>query len=288
MSNVAPGNNRSAELHGVIEHFVNQLAAETEAAKSSAPLLAYLKAAAQFRDYSIHNTMLIFSQMPTATRVAGFHAWRKLGRFVQKGEKGIAILAPILVKANRDNQREALACEEEPQVVTRFRTVYVFDVSQTEGIDLPEPPVLTGAECSDDLSLALTLYADEQGIAVRSEKMTGSAMGVSRGGSIVIDERLEGADYFAVLAHEVAHELLNHRARRDEIDKKCREIEAESIAYTVCQHFGVQCTAPAYLALYGADSKDVTARLENIVGTIQAVISGIDSALTSTAHSATG
>jgi hypothetical protein len=130
--------------------------------------------------------------------------------------------------------------------------------------------------------LALTLYAGEQGIAVRSEKMTGSAMGVSRGGNIVIDEGLEGADYFAVLAHEVAHELLNHRARRDELDKKAREIEAETVAYTVCQHFGVPCTAPAYLALYGADAKDVTARLENIVGTIQQVISGTERARTST------
>lgn len=271
---------RSAQLQHQIRQFVTDLATATEGAKSSASILAYLKTAAQFHDYSLNNTLLIYMQKPDATRVMGFHGWRKLGRFVKKGERGIAILAPVTFKVNRDNHREVPAGEEEPEIVTRFRTVFVFDISQTEGLALPEPPVLTGAECSDDLALALTLFADAQGITVRSEKMTGSAMGVSRGGTIVIDETLDGADRFAVLVHETAHEMLNHRGRRDELDKKAREIEAESIAYTVCQHFGVDCTAPAYLALHGADAKDVTARLESIVGTIQAIINGIEDNLT--------
>jgi len=271
---------KSQQLQGRIKEYIERLAEETEATKSSTPLLAYLKTAAQFHDYSLHNTLLIFMQKPDATRVMGFHGWRKLGRFVKKGEHGIAILAPILIKANRVDQRQIPTEEQEPQVITRFRTVFVFDLSQTEGLALPEPPVLTGAECSDDLSLSLTLYADALGISVRTGKMMGSAMGVSRGGTIIIDETLNGADQFAVLCHEVAHEVLNHRARREELDKKAREVEAESIAYTVCQHFQVPCTAPAYLALHGADSKDIIARLENIVGTIQSIINGIETNLT--------
>ena len=266
--------NRTSQLQQNIREFVTNLATATEEAKSSAPLLAYLKAAAQFHDYSLNNTLLIFMQMPDATRVMGFHGWRKLGRFVKKGEHGIMILAPIISKVKVDDD------DDGDKVVTRFRAVYIFDISQTEGDDLPEAPILTGAGCSDDLILALTLFADARGIIVKTEKLAGSAMGVSRGGSIVIDNSLNGADYFSVLVHEVAHELFNHRARRDELDKKAREIEAESVAYVICEHFGVVCTAPAYLALHGADAKDVTARLGSIVGTIQAIITGIETNLT--------
>lgn len=272
--------NRTTQLQHQIRQFVTDLATATEEAKSSASLLAYLKFAGAFHDYSLNNTLLIYMQKPDATRVAGFHAWRKLGRFVKKGEKGIAILAPITVKANRDNNREVPAGEEEPEIVTRFRTVYVFDVSQTEGEDLPEAPVLTGDICDEDMTLALTLFADEMGITTRTERLTGSAMGLSKGGTIILDESLEGADRFAVLAHEIGHELLRHRERRSELDKQSREIEAESIAWTVCQHFNVPCTAPAYLALHGADSKDIIARLSNIVGVIQQVITGVEAHLT--------
>jgi len=263
---------KSSQLRGVIERFVTQLAAETEAAKSSAPLLNYLAFCSRFRDYSIHNCCLIYSQKPDATRVAGFRAWHKMGRFVRKGERGIVILAPVLARRHSEETME----EETNKNPVRFRSVYVFDESQTEGLALPESPILTGADCADDLALSLVLFADSSGIKVKSETISGSACGVSRGGEIVIDESLAGADYFSVLAHEVAHELLNHRARHDELDKRSREVEAETVAFTVSRHFNVPCTAPAYLALHGADAADITARLENIVGVTQQIIRNVE------------
>ena len=272
--------NKASALQNRIKEFVERLAEQTEEMKSSAPLLEYLRFASAFREYSIHNCFLIFSQMPTATRVAGFHAWRKLGRTVKKGEHGIAILAPILARVNRDDPCKVPGEGDEPKVVTRFRTVYVFDESQTEGDPLPEAPVLTGNTCDEDLALALTLFADEQGISIRTEKITGNAMGLSKGGTVVLDESLEGADRFAVLAHELGHELLRHRERRSELDRTTREIEAESVAFVVCEHFHISTTAPAYLGLYGADAKEIIAHLENIVGVIQQIISGIESHLT--------
>ncbi len=260
-------------FHTVISQFVEKLAGEVEAVKCSEPLLHYLKFAASFHDYSFHNCCLIFSQRPDASRVSGFHSWRKLGRHVKKGEKGIAILAPVTVKRRDEERKEE---DVNPEVVTMFRTVYVFDVSQTEGADLPEAPVLTGADCNTEIGSALIRFADCRGITVHSEKLSGSAMGVSRGGSIAIDESLQGADYFAVLCHEVAHELLDHRNRRGELNKQAREIEAETVAYTICQHFSVPCTAPAYLALHGADGKEITEHLSAIVGVVHEIIRGIE------------
>src|SRR5438093_3150171 len=91
-----------------------------------------LKTMAQFHRYSFHNVCLIARQRPDATRVAGFHAWRKLGRFVRKGEKGIAILAPIV------GRKEAETEDGDSRAVVGFRAAYVFDVAQTDGEPLPE------------------------------------------------------------------------------------------------------------------------------------------------------
>src|SRR6185295_18462502 len=90
-------------------------------------LTAMLKTMGRFHRYSLHNICLITSQYPAATRVAGFHTWRALGRFVRKGEKGIAILAPIAVR-----QRDATSNDATPHIVG-FRAAYVFDVAQTDG-----------------------------------------------------------------------------------------------------------------------------------------------------------
>ena len=263
-----------AALNARIKALVEQLARETEEAASSKPLLDYLRFSAAFHEYSLHNTLLIFGQMPTATRVAGYRTWQRLGRQVKKGSKAIWILAPIIGRVADDDDDERTA-----KVVTRFRSVPVFDIADTEGELLPEAPVLTGSACNEDLALALTLFADEQGITVQTEAINNGAMGLSKGGAIILDESLEGADRFAVMAHEFAHELLHHSGG-ERLDKQIREIEAETVAYVVCEHFGIESTAPSYLALYGADPKEITARLSRLVGVIQRLVGGIEANLT--------
>lgn len=94
-------------------------------------LTAFLKTMGRFHKYSWHNVALIATQCPTATRVAGFQTWRTLGRFVRKGEKGIAILAPIIGR-RRD------ACDDDAKGVLGFRATYVFDLAQTDGEPLAE------------------------------------------------------------------------------------------------------------------------------------------------------
>ncbi|MCZ7586942.1 MAG: ArdC-like ssDNA-binding domain-containing protein [Deltaproteobacteria bacterium] len=257
-----------------IREFAEKLAASTDAARTSDELLAYLQFAASFHHYSLHNTLLIFMQKPDATRVAGFHAWKSLGRYVRKGEKGIAIMAPIRVKANDNGQEDDAEAEGG---VIGFRTVYVFDVEQTEGEPLPPDLCVSRASCSEELTEALVSFARAQEINVEFTAVDGGAYGRSKGGLVEVDDGLESADRFAVLLHELAHEFLNHRHRRSELDRKTREIEAETVAHIVCHHFGVATAAPNYLALNGADGKEVIERLEHIVGTIHSLIHGITS-----------
>ena len=101
-------------------------------------LTALLKTMGRFHKYSWHNVALIATQCPTATRVAGFQTWRTMGRFVRKGEKGIAILAPIV------GRRHADADENDSKSVLGFRAAYVFDVAQTDGEPLPEAAEASG------------------------------------------------------------------------------------------------------------------------------------------------
>ena len=125
------------ELKKLTTDALNQLGAALDQGYSGG-LTALLKTMGRFHRYSFHNVSLIVSQHPTATRVAGFHTWRTLGRFVRKGEKGIAILAPII------GRREAESDDDNARTVKGFRAAYVFDVEQTDGEPLAEPGEASG------------------------------------------------------------------------------------------------------------------------------------------------
>src|SRR5436853_3032554 len=126
------------------EEGLNRLSADLEAGKSES-LKMYLDAMGRFHRYSWGNVLLISSQRPDATQVAGFHTWHDLGRWVKKGEKGIMIFAPMLVK-QKDPATAGRAASKPDEVfrLTGFRTAYVFDASQTEGRPLPEFSKTTG------------------------------------------------------------------------------------------------------------------------------------------------
>lgn len=259
------------KLDSRIRGFVKQLAQETDAARSSETLLTYLAFAARFHRYSLGNSILISLQRPDATRVAGFSTWRSLGRMVKKGERGIAILAPVVLKKD----------DEEDETIVRYRRVYVFDVSQTEGADLPADPVVTHEDCGEALYEALLAFTRAQCIQVDVQAL-GGAYGLSRGGTVVLDVDLSGADRFAVLAHELAHELLGHRDKT--LEKKVREIEAETVSAVICRNFAVPHSAPVYLAFYGAKPEEILGRLERIHGVITSILEGVEGRLVSPAQ----
>lgn len=166
----------------------------------SETLKKYLGAIARFHRYSWHNIMLIASQKPTATHVAGFHTWHKLGRFVKKGEKGILILAPIIRK--KATNTDEVEPEDSPSAVG-FRAAYVFDVSQTDGQPLPEIGSVNGDP--RDYRERLAEFVAGQGIALEYSDEIAPARGTSSGGKITLLPGQSPAEEFATLAHEVAH-----------------------------------------------------------------------------------
>src|SRR5947209_14804587 len=164
--------NRSSELAA---DALKSLIAALEAGNSEA-LKNYLAVMARFHQYSWNNCLLIALQRPEATHVAGFHAWHKLGRFVRKGEKGIAILAPVIAK--REIKDDATSeTELTIQQLVGFRTAFVFDVSQTNGKELPQFATVK-SEATQHVE-ALKSFARTRGVEVRYDSGIAPAKGIS-------------------------------------------------------------------------------------------------------------
>jgi antirestriction protein ArdC len=230
----------------------------------SEQLTALLKTMSRFHQYSWHNICLIASQRPTATRVAGFQTWRSLGRRVRKGEKGIAILAPILARHD---------CEPDDQSrdVVGFRAAYVFDVEQTEGEPLPAPSAASGDPGCRTASLKAAIQ--HHGIDLAYVDDLGGALGTSAGGRIQILSGLPPAVEFTTLVHEFAHELL-HRDTDRPANRNTRELEAEAVAFVVGTGTGIDTSAASadYIHLYGGDRESLTKALDRIQRTASVIL----------------
>ena len=236
------------------ENALKRLDEELKKGKSET-LVQFLSTMAKFHSYSFNNQLLIMMQRPDATRVAGFNAWKKLDRFVKKGEKGIRILAPMVGKAKQDPEEGADLPIGTPQKrLYGFRVASVFDVSQTDGKPLPDIGQING-EPGKYLPRLRELVRS-MGIQLEYEQLNGPE-GISKGGTIVIDSRLDSANEFSVLAHELAHEMLHRGDRRESTTKTQRETEAEAVAFVVAQVFGVDTRARSsdYIQLYQGDSE---------------------------------
>lgn len=246
----------------IVEEATKRLVAELEVGRSDA-LREYLNAMARFHRYSWTNTVLIYNQRPTATRVAGYHTWRDLGRSVRRGEKGIVIYAPIITKAQPKPMRlpGEHPSKAKSQELVGFRAAYVFDLSQTEGKPLPEP-----ARTRGDPSLYLDRLKEAvatRGIGLEYDPSIAPADGLSTGGLIKLRPALEPAEEFSVLAHELAHELLHHGSDRAQFSTTVRETQAEAVAYVVSQTVGLDTSTAArdYITLYNGDAKTLTESL---------------------------
>lgn len=239
---------------------------------------SYLDTVSRFHKYSISNTMLIWVQCPNATHVAGFHTWLSLDRHVRRGEKGIRIFAPMPYRrtvSTFDEETEEFEEQEIGQI--RFRAVSVFDISQTDGADLAEPPVTLLA--GDDAGLWQSLAA-----AARTERLTidrkpgrGGAGGANGwydriGREIWVDPDLAPVMAAKTLCHELAHHHAEHIDTRQE-----HETIAESVAYVVLGHYGIDAGdySFGYLASWSdlrtfrsklADIHTIASRIIELVG----------------------
>lgn len=254
------------QLNTLTQRALEQLGSLLEAGHSH-QLIAFLQAMGRFRRYSFQNLCLITSQRPTATHVAGFHAWRTLGRSVRKGEKGIVILAPIVVKRIADDDGAAAR-------VAGFRAAYVFDIAQTDGQPLPQAAAASGDPGASLIRLRAAIQS--RGIAIEEVAELSGAVGMSLGGRIQIVTGLSGAEAFVVLVHEFAHELLHRTGERPSRDT--RELEAEAVAFVVGESIGLQVgdAARDYIHLYRGDRDALIASLERIRVASATILTDLD------------
>ena len=265
----------------------------------------YLNTMSKFHNYSFNNTMLIAMQKPDATLVAGFKAWQKnFDRHVKKGEKGIRILAPAPYKIKEEQEKldpvtgeimldkNGMPITEEVEIkIPAFRVVPVFDVSQTDGKELPDIGVneLSGSvEDYEDFMQALTEVSP---VPIIYEDIEGEAKGYfhTTDHRIAIQEGMSQSQTVKTAIHEVAHAKLHDRERNQDIDavldkdRNTKEVEAESVAYTVCQHFGIDTSdySFGYIAGWSSDRdmKELKSSLDTIRKTASELITGIEDRL---------
>ena len=263
----------------------------------------YLKVMSRFHNYSFNNTLLIAMQKPDASLVAGFTAWKNnFQRNVIKGEKGIKIIAPSPFKVKQQMEKidphtrkpvmgkdGKTVMEEKEVTIPAYKVVSVFDVSQTEGKELPDIAVdeLTGdVDRYKDFFIALEKTSP---VPIGFEKITGGAHGYYHleDKRIAIDEGMSELQTLKTAIHEIAHAKLHDidlNAPKDEqqprVDRRTREVEAESVAYTVCQHYGLDTSdySFGYVAGWssGRELAELKGSLETIRSTAAEIINSID------------
>jgi antirestriction protein ArdC len=242
-------------------------------------LTAYLTAMGRFHNYSFGNILEIARQKPDATRVAGLYAWNQLGRKVRKGERGIRILAPVIgVRRKKDLEAEKDIRTQNQPVLVGFRSAYVFDISQTEGKELPEfSERVTGNV--GEYRKRLVDFIIAQGIQLEFRESIAPALGMSYGGKIAILPGQGEAEEFSTLVHELAHEMLHKAERRTATTKTVRETEAEAIAYVVGKTIGLSAgrASADYIHLYHGNAALLTESLEVIQKTSAVILSVLES-----------
>jgi hypothetical protein len=257
---------------------IKLLIEQLEAGQSDA-LTHYLTAMSRFHNYSFGNVLEIARQMPTATRVAGFWTWKNLGRSVNAGAKGIRILAPIVgVKRKKDTEAEKDITKQNTRTLLGFRNAYVFDISQTNGIDLPAMREVSGDPGESIDRLAAFLRG--QGIQIVYNPKIAPALGMSYGGRIAILPGQSKAEEFSTLVHEAAHEMLHKAERRTATTKTVRETEAEAVAFVVGKAIGlVNGSASAdYISLYHGNASLLAESLEVIQQTASIILAALEPA----------
>jgi hypothetical protein len=274
-SNTASGseNRKPATAQQLVRENVQYLIQQLEAGHSEA-LTAVLDAMAQFRNYSLGNILAIARQRPGARNVAGMWTWNQLGRRVKRGEKGIAILAPMVGKSRDTKERNAEASSSDKPVLLGFRKVYVWAEEQTEGAPLPGLEAVTG-EVGISLD-RLREYVNVQGITLEYNESIAPALGMAFGNTIRLLPGQTDAETFTTLVHELAHLMLKHGERRTATTKTVRETEAEAVAFVVAQGIGLKSEqSSSYIQLYHGNAALLIESLEAVQQTSAVILAAI-------------
>jgi antirestriction protein ArdC len=278
-----------------IKEITDQLEAGIQELFESDKFKDYLTCMSKFHNYSLNNTILIAMQKPDATLVAGYKAWQTdHGRTVRKGEHGIKILAPckfkVTVESDENGTLENSGNDEKTKVMEylRFKITHVFDVSQTEGKELPSIGV---DELTGDVSEYRSMYkalVRTCPVAIVIEEIEGGAKGYYNDTDkrIAILAGMSEMQTIKTIIHEMAHQKMHAEENADPehpVDRRTKEVEAESVAYTVCQHLGLDTSdySFGYIAGWssGRDVKELKASLERIRSAADELITAIDKQL---------
>ena len=255
---------------------VKLLIEQLEAGHSEA-LTSYLTAMSRFHNYSFGNVLEIARQMPSATKVAGFWTWKNLGRSVKAGQKGIRILAPIVgVRRKKDAEANKDITKQNERVLLGFRNAYVFDISQTDGVDLPALNEVTG-DPGENID-RLAAFVKSKGIQLVYNASIAPALGMSYGGRIALLPGQSKAETFATLVHETAHELLHRSERRTVTTKTVRETEAEAVTFVVGKAVGLvnEEASASYIQLYHGNASLLAESLEVIQQTANVILAALE------------
>lgn len=278
--------NKNEDMQKQLKEITDRLEKGVKDVFTSENYARYLKTMSKFHNYSLNNIMLIAMQKPNATMIAGYNAWKNLhGRQVMKGEKGLKILAPSPYKVKRtveklDPQTKKpvigkdgkIVTEEKEVTIPAYKVVSVFDVSQTEGRELPTLGVneLTGeVENYDMLFKALNKCCP---VPIVFEKINSGAKGYfSRAENMIaINQGMSQLQTVKTALHEMAHQKLhsNMEAARQQT-RSSREVEAESVAYVVCQHYGIDTSDYSFTYVAGWSEGKETPELRESLDTIR-------------------
>jgi antirestriction protein ArdC len=220
----------------------------------------------------------IARQKPDATRVAGLYAWNQLKRRVRKGERGIRILAPVIgIKRKKDEEAEKDIRTQNHGVLVGFRSAYVFDVSQTDGEELPELSTKVSGDVGERRERLID-FIIAQGIQLEFKESIAPALGASYGGKIVLLPGQSTAEEFSTLVHELSHEMLHKADRRTATTKIVRETEAEAIAFVVGKTIGLDTgrVSADYIHLYHGNAALLAESLEVIQRTSAVILSALE------------
>lgn len=254
----------------------------------------YLHTMAKFHHYSCNNSLLIYLQKPDASYVAGYQTWRqKFGRNVKKGEKGIRILAPVTYRAQREERTtdEPEEAENPFSMLRGFRVVHVFDLSQTEGRELPTIIEDLSGEMEGFPSFFDAVCGISQ-VPVMMEPMSKDTDGYYSQGmrKIVIREGMSESQTAAALIHELSHAMLHNKEllQAEQAltgickDRQTQEVEAESVAFVVNSYFGNRTDANSfgYIATWSSEKglPELLASLSTIQMTAEEIIQKIERA----------
>lgn len=277
IENTKTSEQRKAEAKELQALIVKQV----EELKESGAWAKFLKFSMAFHTYSLNNQILIWAQLPIATRVAGYRAWQKLGRQVRKGEKGIKIFGGRTITEENEETEE-----EETRLI--FFPVTVFDISQTDLVD-PEMAegenICTRLEGNDNAGIfeAVKGYLTSQGWKVSIEEIPGQANGyTTKEGDkkVVIREGISPAQQAKTALHEAAHVILHMEEDYTEYieHRGVKETEAESVAYIVANQLGLDTTAYSigYIAGWAkADTEVIKKTAANVLYAAQTLLEGI-------------